>query len=223
MVWIVKCLSISQCLGPLPHEMFEDRKRVFVDLLRWNVPVSEGRYEIDQFDDEYAIYLIVEDGNGRHLGSARLLQTSRPHILGSLYPHLCDTEVPHGDSTVEITRFCLSPRITAQERKRVRQSLVSAFVVYAIMTGIKTYTGVANNQWFKQIVNFGWDCEPLSCQNSTAYTDLIAFKIAITEQTIHLLQQSGMFTEDTLQMLQSGPQAEQKHVSNVAQECEHAI
>ncbi len=32
------------------RSMFEERKRVFVDLLRWDVPVVAGRYEIDQFD-----------------------------------------------------------------------------------------------------------------------------------------------------------------------------
>ncbi|HWU72384.1 MAG TPA: acyl-homoserine-lactone synthase, partial [Sphingomonas sp.] len=34
------------------RRMFEARKEVFVDLLGWDVPVLDGRYEIDQFDDE---------------------------------------------------------------------------------------------------------------------------------------------------------------------------
>src|SRR3546814_10692398 len=40
--------------GPTPdgvlRAMFAARKSVFVDLLKWDVPVLEGRYEIDQFD-----------------------------------------------------------------------------------------------------------------------------------------------------------------------------
>ena len=36
------------------RSMFEERKRVFVDLLGWDIPVLAGRYEIDQFDDDEA-------------------------------------------------------------------------------------------------------------------------------------------------------------------------
>ena len=39
--------------------MFAARKQVFVDLLRWDVPVLDGRFEIDQFDDDNATYLIL--------------------------------------------------------------------------------------------------------------------------------------------------------------------
>jgi acyl-homoserine lactone synthase len=41
--------------------MFEARKRVFVDLLKWDVPVLGGRFEVDQFDDEHAAYLVLSD------------------------------------------------------------------------------------------------------------------------------------------------------------------
>ena len=63
--------------------MFAARKSVFVDLLKWNVPVVAGTYEIDRFDDREATYLVLTDHGGEHLGSARLLRTDRAHILGS--------------------------------------------------------------------------------------------------------------------------------------------
>lgn len=66
--------------------MYEARKRVFVDLLKWDVPVLADRYELDQFDDEHAQYLILADTDGGHLASARLLPTTRAHLLDSLFP-----------------------------------------------------------------------------------------------------------------------------------------
>ncbi len=39
--------------------MFAPRKSVFVDLLRRNVPVRDGRHEIDQFDNDDARYLLL--------------------------------------------------------------------------------------------------------------------------------------------------------------------
>src|SRR5690606_10051987 len=64
--------------------MFEARKRVFIDLLKWDLPALANRFEIDHFDDEHAIYLIVTDGEANHLASARLLPTTRPALLDSL-------------------------------------------------------------------------------------------------------------------------------------------
>ena len=64
------------------RSMFAARKSVFVDLLKWDVPVLADRYENDQYDDAHATYLILADPDGTHLGSARLLPTTRPHILG---------------------------------------------------------------------------------------------------------------------------------------------
>src|SRR3546814_12957996 len=68
--------------------MFADRKRLFVDLMRWSVPVVDDHYEIDQFDNAEAVYLIAIEG-GEHIGSMRLLSTERPHILDTLFPDLC--------------------------------------------------------------------------------------------------------------------------------------
>lgn len=89
---------------PPLRDMFEARKRVFVDLFKWDVPVLEGRYELDQYDDEHAAYLIVACGDGAHAGSTRLLKTTRPHILDTLFPELCAAAPPCGPEVLEITR-----------------------------------------------------------------------------------------------------------------------
>ena len=62
--------------------MFEDRKNVFIDLLKWDLRLSEDRLEVDQFDDDHVVYLLISDPSGNHMGSMRLLRTDRPHILG---------------------------------------------------------------------------------------------------------------------------------------------
>jgi hypothetical protein len=96
--------------------MFEDRKSVFVDLLKWDVPVLADCFELDEFDDPHATYLIIADEDGDHLGSARLLPTSRPHILSTLFMDLCAAPPPRGGDVFEITR--LETCATAFSRKR---------------------------------------------------------------------------------------------------------
>ena len=186
--------GIEQALGDrLFRSMFEERKRVFVDLLGWDIPVLAGRYEIDQFDDDEATYIVVTDGKGEHCGSARLLRTDRPHILGTIFPYLCDDIPPGGPTVREITRFCLALRLKAPERLATRNRLVSALVEHALCSGITTYTGVAEWAWFQQILAFGWQCLPLGMPSS-ADRGLSAMRIDISPATPGLLRQSGIFT-----------------------------
>lgn len=172
--------------------MFAARKSVFVDLLKWNVPVRDGRHEIDQFDDDHARYLILLSDDGRHLGSVRLLPTTRPHILDTLFPKLCEHTPPRGPSTWEITRFCLDRTLRAIERRRIRDQLITAIVEHAVEQRITTYTGVAEMGWFQQILSFGWDCRPLGLPFEHEGSPLCALEIAIEADTPSRLAQAGI-------------------------------
>lgn len=175
------------------EQMFEARKEVFVDLLKWDVPVLAGRFEIDEFDDSHATYIIVADGDGNHLGSARLLPTTRPHILGELFPELCARPVPTGREMFEITRFCLGRGQGAAVRRRTRDRLVSALVSFALEHGIRTYTGVAEMGWLQQVLAFGWDCRPLGVPLRLGGRLTGALAISITAETPALLRRSGIW------------------------------
>ena len=125
------------------RSMFAARKSVFVDLLKWDVPVLDGRYEVDQFDDVYATYLVLAEPDGTHLGSARLLPTTRPHILDSFYSALCEDTPPRAANIFEITRFCLDRRLSGRERRQVRDTLVTALANHALAVGITSYSAIA--------------------------------------------------------------------------------
>lgn len=171
--------------------MFEARKNVFVDLLRWDLPLLDERYEIDQFDDGFAVYLIVSDGEGSHLGSARLLCTSRPYLMATLFPSLCDP-LPCAHDAWEITRFCLDRTLRASERLHVRNILVHALASHAIDEGIRTYYGVAELAWLQQILAFGWRCRPLGLPQAVGTRTLGALEISIDGDTLGLLAANGI-------------------------------
>jgi N-acyl-L-homoserine lactone synthetase len=175
--------------------MFEARKKVFVDLLRWDIPVLAGRFEIDQFDDEHARYIILLDAAGRHLASTRLLPTTRPGILSELYPELSDEPLPEGESIYEITRFCLTPDCTAAERRAIRNQLVTAIARHALVNGISTYTGVADMSWLRQILGFGWECRLLGEPKAVGRSLLGALRIDIDVHTLSGLANAGVYAE----------------------------
>jgi N-acyl-L-homoserine lactone synthetase len=172
--------------------MFEARKKVFVDILKWDVPVLDGRYEVDLFDDGHAVYLILVDETENHLASARLLPTTRPGILNSIFRHLVTEDLPEGDDVFEITRFCLSPDIGSRQRRMCRDILVTAIARYAMERGIKTYTGLAELGWLRQILNFGWQSELLGIPQEQGGSILGALRIDIDVDTLERLERAGI-------------------------------
>src|SRR3546814_4648303 len=93
MIHMVEYLGTSADQSLL-DSMFEDRNRLFIDLLDCDLFVVDDRLEIDRFDDAYATYIIAADRAGRHLASLRLLPSTRPHLLGTLFERLCTHGVP---------------------------------------------------------------------------------------------------------------------------------
>ncbi|HMI20856.1 MAG TPA: acyl-homoserine-lactone synthase [Sphingomonas sp.] len=178
--------------------MFEARRRVFVDLLGWKVPVIDGRYEVDQYDTHHCTYLVLTDAAGHHLASARLLPTERPHILDSLYPHLCDGAAPKGPDIFEITRFCLERDLQTHDRRRARDTLVCALANHALERGIRAYSAIAERRWVEQIRGFGWRTKMLGPERREGSRLLAALSIAIDHDTPRRLRAAGLAPDEML-------------------------
>jgi N-acyl-L-homoserine lactone synthetase len=117
-------------------DMYRDRKRVFIDLLGWDLPALDDRFEIDQFDGPDTLYLIVGSPDDDHLGSIRLLPTDRPTVIGEIFDHLCEAGAPASPRIWELSRLCLSPRIRAARRREVRNRLLTSAVKIAMENGL---------------------------------------------------------------------------------------
>ncbi|MEW9856677.1 acyl-homoserine-lactone synthase [Novosphingobium sp. M1R2S20] len=196
MLHTLRCVNPTR-EHPAPPEgvlrgMFEARKAVFVDLLKWDVPVLAGRYEVDQFDDIHATYLVVTDAHARHLASARLLPTTRAHILDSFYSELCDEPPPRQADVLEVTRFCLDRRLRAAERRTARDALVHHLVAFALAHDIVALSAIAELTWFQQILAFGWRCRPLGLPRNLDGQFLAAMRIEIEQDTPARLIAAGL-------------------------------
>lgn len=173
--------------------MFEDRRLLFVDTMGWNVTVSHGRFEIDQFDGPDAIYIADLGDGGHHRGSMRLLPSTRPHILGDLFAALCDGVVPRAPDIFEITRLCLPSRLGAEQRLRVRNRLITAMVDHALGEGIRTLTGVVRPGFREAVLAMGWEASPLGAIQTIDGMALGAFRIEIDADTPARLKHTGIY------------------------------
>lgn len=181
--------------------MLEDRKRLFVDLLGWNIAPTAGRFEIDQFDGEPATYIVAGDQTEPHLGSMRLLPSTQPHILSELFAALCDTVPPCDTQTCEITRLCLPARHGARRRLAIRHRLISAMVDHALATGIERMTGVVEASFLEQVLVMGWRAAALGRPQRIDGALLGAFLIEIDRTTPDRLAVNGIYTSGALRPL----------------------
>lgn len=81
------------------------RHQVFVERLGWQLDSPNGS-ETDQFDRPDTVYVAIEDEQGDIAGCARLLPTTRPYLLGEVFPQLLNGLPPPRDPSIwELSRF----------------------------------------------------------------------------------------------------------------------
>lgn len=179
---------------PLLQSMFADRKRLFVDLFGWDVPVVDEQYEIDQFDNDHTVYVIVADAHGAHEASIRLFPSDRPHMLGTLFSQLCPLGVPADETTWETTRLCLPQRHGAARRRELRNALFSAVIDFALARGIERLTGIIPEPFRKELLAMGWQAEPLGPAARIAGASIGAFMVHVRADTPARLAWTGVYT-----------------------------
>jgi len=188
MVNLITAHNRAKFRAPL-EAMHRDRKKIFVDALKWDVPVVDGQYEIDQFDTDEAIYLVaLAPHSQRHLGSVRLLPSTGPHLLSEVFPFLCEKGVPVGDDIYEITRLCTAPAKDI-EPKLIRRRLATAMCEFGLLYGISKYTCVTHVQYLTHLLSVGWECEPLGEPQQVGPDVIGALSISITPATLQLFRE----------------------------------
>ncbi len=176
----------------LLDSMFQDRKRLINDLLDWDLTIVDNPLEIDRFDDACATYVIAAGRDGRHLASLRLLPSTRPHLLGTLFERLCTNGVPVGPDIFEITRFCLPSNLSQSERMLLRNALIRAMVDHALDRGIRHFTGVVTARFRERILGMGWQGEALGPGQDLGGGRLGAFIVHIAGDTPAHLEANGL-------------------------------
>ncbi|HEY0447399.1 MAG TPA: acyl-homoserine-lactone synthase [Allosphingosinicella sp.] len=166
-------------------EMYHHRKRVFVDQLGWNLPGSGGWLELDEFDHDYAVYLLARDrGDGAHLGSVRLIPTTRPHMLATTFAALCPGGAPEGEDIWEISRLVTNPvRASGAMSIKVHRMLAHGLTEFARLNGVRGYILVAEVSRVPALLAIGWTVRPLSLPSLFHGETVQALQIEIDEDT----------------------------------------
>lgn len=171
-------------------QMHQDRKTVFVDRLGWQLPSAGSWLEVDDFDNNHTVYLLARSPqSGSHEGSVRLLPSTAPHMLQSIFRDLCSREVPVGEDCWEISRLVTPPpSVAGRSIIRVHRLLALALVEFAVMNGIKRYTVVIEAHRVPALLSIGWQVLPLGFPTFHSGQHLQALQVAIEDGTLQQLR-----------------------------------
>ncbi|WP_421873462.1 acyl-homoserine-lactone synthase [Pararhizobium sp.] len=139
--------------------MFRLRKRVFHDLLKWDVSLR-GDWEIDHYDDANPLYVMsYSEQTGRLRGALRLLPTLGPNMLDDTFPILLgDNPQVRSASIWESSRFCIDPAIS-QDRGSNQVTIAAAELMCGVgelglssgLSHIVTVTDVFLERMFRRM------------------------------------------------------------------------
>lgn len=81
------------------------RYEVFVERLKWRLDAHTG-LEFDEFDREDTVHVLAHDASGHLVGTARLLPSTRPYLLQTVFSQLLDgMPAPASPDVWELSRF----------------------------------------------------------------------------------------------------------------------
>lgn len=144
--------------GDLWATFMRARKAVFVDRLKWSLPVADG-IEFDQYDTPFARWVVLHE-YGEILGGVRLLPTTakvglhsymlRDAQLGLLQDIPTDVlffEAPVENRIFEATRLFITDAVPAERRVAVQTELMKSFARAARAEGATHVIGIVPAVW----------------------------------------------------------------------------
>ena len=93
----------------LAASMFRDRNVQFVERLGWQLQVDQNGFERDEYDDLNPVYVIIENEDGLHDASLRLMPTTGRTMINEYFLGALGGHAIRRTNTWECTRFCISP------------------------------------------------------------------------------------------------------------------
>lgn len=171
--------------GDALASQFRLRHRVFVEREGYDVPNFDGM-EFDQFDTPACTYLVRRDPQGEARAVARLIPTTTPYMIETLWPDLLDGKAPPKTATVwEATRFCCDHTLPPQTRDRYLGELIAGCLEYGMHAGISDYLCVTSAPILRRtLMRAGCEVEFLGKPSSISTFPVVAGRIIITQASI---------------------------------------
>lgn len=172
------------------EQAFQLRHQVFVDEKGWEDLRQSNDREVDQFDDDRAVHMLFRRDH-QVVGYQRMLPTTQPHLLSSIYPQLCEDELPFSSTIWEWTRFA----VAKTDRKRgnilspVGLSLLTGIVEWGLRNEIDSIVIEMNPIWILRLLQLRFRTTPLGPIMKIGGEETIAVRADFSNLTLVRLQE----------------------------------
>lgn len=143
-------------------EMFKLRYRMFIQKYGWKVACPEPGIDRDQFDTDDTTYLVRSLPDGTITAACRFNQTTKPHMLSTVFRHYCDFRGPAvGENIYECSRLVFNELdIERRELIRARGEFMYAIVEFCMRVGIEKISWMTYEATYQRYIRF-WPSQPL--------------------------------------------------------------
>ncbi len=158
------------------NQYYTLRKRIFCDQLQWVQPQADG-LEHDEFDQSYNLYVLnIDDETGLVTGGVRLMPTTGPTLMHSVWKDLLpDPDDFRAPTIWEATRFCVEPAANTRKSSlanRATLALTLAVIDFAQANGILHIIAVCEAKFFDMTNAYAGDAEIISRKIDENGTDI---------------------------------------------------
>jgi acyl homoserine lactone synthase len=181
----------SEFSADLEIAIAEYRHKIFIERLGWPLPSKNG-VERDQFDRADTVYVVVRNKNNEICGCARLLPTTKPYLLGEVFPFLLPKQsIPHSSDVWELSRFAATHVANTSESPLnasiATQRLLAASITSAAQHGAKRLITVSPIGVERLLHRMGVNAHRASPPATVQGESIFACWIEIDDQTLHAL------------------------------------
>lgn len=194
------------------EQHFRIRHDIFVDERRWETLRKPDRREIDSYDNEDTIYLLALEGR-RVVGGHRLYPTTKPSMMGEVFPHLADVRGFPSDPLIwEWSRYFI---VRDRRDGNLNLQLMAAVQEFCLAEGIMQISAIMETWWLPRFHEAGFVVAPLGLPALVEDAWTMAALIDISRDTLRLL---GERTGTPSVIQRNGPRLDAVARANLHQE-----
>jgi acyl-homoserine lactone synthase len=162
---------------------FRIRHDIYVKQRKWMALDRPDGREIDQFDNEDAVYLFCIDEE-RLIGGMRALPTLQPTLMSDIFPYLNIRGLVRRPDVFELSRIFVIPERRGEHAgPRIELRLLAAITEYGISVGLTGFTIVLESWWLPRFERCGWKAHPLGLPHVIDGMSTLAVLVDCNEAT----------------------------------------
>ena len=182
---LISDVNANQHLS-LIEQCYKFRHSFFVDGLKWEaLRRSDGR-DVDQFDVPGIVHIVGVD-QGNVFSYSRLLPTTSPHLLDTIYPQMLEGgKEPIGETIWEWTRCAVDPK-RREGRKAADPAttgMTLGVIEACIALGIEALHVQTHPMLLTRLMELGFRCRPLALPSQLEGQEVIPFLAHVSEATL---------------------------------------